>query len=190
MNDTLSKILSITREELNAIDFGFYAEMADEIRIPQHWFFLEAGVEHYRLLAFISSVYDNQFLLDIGSYQGDSAIALSHNKKNRVLSYDVVQQPEIRRIHTQGIEFRVGDILEFPEVILSAPFIMLDTYHEGEYEDKFIKLLNEINYQGLVLFDDIYLNDAMRKMWADLPNEKYDLSHIGHHSGTGLAVWK
>ena len=66
---------------------------------------------------------------------------------------------------------------------------MLDTYHDGEFEQEFADYLTEINYKGLVMFDDIHLNSEMSNFWDGLENEKYDLTDIGHHTGTGIAVY-
>jgi hypothetical protein len=39
------------------------------------------------------------------------------------------------------------------------------------------------------MFDDIHLNNEMSNFWNALKNEKYDLTHIGHHTGTGIAIY-
>ena len=42
-------------------------------------------------------------------------------------------------------------------------------------------------YQGLVLLDDIYLNEAMDRVWGSQTVCKYDLTDMGHTvAGTGL----
>ena len=42
-------------------------------------------------------------------------------------------------------------------------------------------------YEGLVLLDDIYLNQAMDRVWGSQPGCKYDLTDLGHTvAGTGL----
>jgi hypothetical protein len=138
------------------------------------------------LLVYISQLYKGVTLLDIGSYQGSSAIALSFNKKNKVLSYDLVHQPEIQEIKIPNIKFIKGDVLKDE---ITAPFIILDTYHDGTFEQKFVDYLEKINYKGLVMFDDIYLNNEMTNFWDGLKNEKYDLTEIGHHTGTGIAIF-
>lgn len=184
----LKNILSVTKEALNLIDFAPYADMAKNLDTPQHWFFLEAGAEHYRLLAYISSLFQSQTLLDIGTYLGDSALALSYNGLNRVISFDVAKQS--KNIFVKNIDFRIGNVMDYHGIIMRSPFILLDTFHNGDFEAEFVDNLNKIKYKGLVMFDDLYFNEAMTKFWEDLPNEKYDLTSIGHHSGTGLAVWK
>lgn len=177
MHDQLNKILSVTNSELDAIDMP----MPD----TQVWFAMQSGKEHYRLLSYISKLYTSRVLIDIGTYQGDSARALSMGK-NKVMSYDVTE----RNLKHDGIEFIIGNVLDYPDVIMSAPFILLDTYHNGDFEAEFTYRLDCIGYKGLVMFDDIYLNDSMKEFWESIKCEKYDITHIGHHSGTGLAIWK
>ena len=42
------------------------------------------------------------------------------------------------------------------------------------------------SYKGFVLLDDIKLNTGMYDFWNNIEEEKYDLSDIGHETGTGL----
>lgn len=188
----LNKILSVSKEKLNEIDFSNYRDSFLKHGYPNNWFFMEAGQEHYRLMAYIGSIYKGKTLLDIGSYQGNSAIALAHNDQNNVISFDLDGQPVISKIKSKNITFQIANILElaYKETILSCPFIMLDTYHNGDFEQEFFDYLKAIKYKGLVMFDDIYLNYEMRKFWEGITNQKHDLTHIGHFSGTGLVVFK
>jgi hypothetical protein len=40
-------------------------------------------------------------------------------------------------------------------------YIFLDTYHDGGFEREFILALLKNNYKGMVLCDDIYLNNEI-----------------------------
>ena len=185
----ISKILKATKEQLNSIEFDSYRDSFLKKGYPNNWFFMEAGQEHYRLLAYIGSLYKSKTLLDIGSYQGNSAIALSHSGKNKIISYDLDTQPIIQKIKNDNIKFIKGDILTDNNLILASPFIMLDTYHNGDFEQEFVDHLINIKYKGLVMFDDIHLNNEMSNFWNGLKNEKFDLTDIGHFSGTGLVIF-
>jgi tRNA1(Val) A37 N6-methylase TrmN6 len=44
--------------------------------------------EHYKLLKYISNLYDDITILDLGTNTGESAIALSQNKKNKVTGFN------------------------------------------------------------------------------------------------------
>lgn len=184
----ISKILKATKEQLNSIEFDSYRDSFLKKGYPNNWFFMEAGQEHYRLLAYIGSLYKSKTLLDIGSYQGNSAIALAHSG-NKIISYDLDTQPIIEKIKNDNIKFIKGDILADNNLILASPFIMLDTYHNGDFEQEFVDHLINIKYKGLVMFDDIHLNNEMSNFWNGLKNEKFDLTEIGHFSGTGLVIF-
>ncbi len=74
------------------------------------------------------------------------------------------------------------------EEIHSSPFIMLDIDHSGKTEKEILDFLVDNNWHGHLLLDDIYLNNAMKDFWNNITLEKYDLTHIGHFSGTGLVI--
>jgi hypothetical protein len=51
------------------------------------------------------------------------------------------------------------------------------------------QVLMSSGYKGVVLADDIRLNDKMRAFWQWVPLKKFDVTHYGHHSGTGVIVF-
>lgn len=81
---------------------------------------------------------------------------------------------------------------------MSTWLILLDTAHLPKtvpFEIEFVQRLQEVGYRGLLLLDDIDLNPEMRDWWADLkkgattakaPYSIYDVTPVGHSSGTGL----
>ena len=92
----IDKILQITKRELNNnIDYSKYIEVIKKVPNYQGFFFEDAGKEHYRLLSYISSLYEDSILIDIGTYQGFSALALGYNQSNKVLSYDIVENESV-----------------------------------------------------------------------------------------------
>ena len=186
MKTILSQILNVTNTQLNSIDLTRYQASTTTINTPKDWFYMESGAEHYRLLAFISTLFNNKTLLDIGTYQGSSSIALSYNPNNSIISFDINQQPEILKIDIANIKYCIDNILNSPSIILNSPLILVDTYHDGSFEREFINELIKIKYTGLVLFDDIHLDGPMQEFWDSITIEKYDLTKIGHYTGTGL----
>jgi hypothetical protein len=40
------------------------------------------------------------------------------------------------------------------------------------------------------MLDDIHLNEAMINYWNSFTEEKYDLTNIGHWSGTGMVIFE
>jgi hypothetical protein len=74
------------------------------------------------------------------------------------------------------------------EKILKSPLIFLDIDpHEGIMEYEFYMWLREINYKGLLLLDDIWYFKGMRDhLWYRIMDTKWDLTDLGHWSGSGL----
>lgn len=157
-------------------------------------FYAPAGREHYRLLAYLSTKVSGT-IFDIGTHRGASALALSYNSENTVVTYDVVDNapPVIDR--KPNIFRFVRDIMDLAgrerirEELLGSPLILLDIDpHEGTREAEFLSWLLENRYEGIVLLDDVWHFKEMReKVWYQIPRaRKIDLSSVGHWSGTGL----
>ena len=186
MNEQLINILKVTTEELDGIDMSFIETWLnkDDTGYMHH----SSGREHYRLLTYISTLYDDKIIFDVGTNECRSAVCLANNNHNRVKSYDIIQVlPENPTLN--NIEFILGDSTKDLD-ILSSPFIFIDVDHDGIYEEKFLKFLKEHNWKGLLLMDDIHLNADMKRVWESINTEKYDLTNKGHWSGTGLAVFR
>lgn len=145
--------------------------------------------EHYRLVAYMSYMYNDETLYDIGTYRGLSAIALAANPKNTVISYDIKDYLRVKQM--SNIQYKIGNCYE-DAGMLKSPLILLDVDpHNGEFEKQFVTFLLEKQYKGIVVFDDINLNAPMKEFWAWMTQvEKHDITEYGHHSGTGLAVFK
>ena len=73
-------------DEIEFLDLYPYITWHENSR----YFDLEAGKEHYRLLAWLSlQLEKNEIVYDIGTYLGFSAIALSYNRTCKVKTYDI-----------------------------------------------------------------------------------------------------
>jgi len=177
-------------QQLEQIDLSEIGKLVIEDEFRNY--FLDApGREHYKLLSYYSTQYSNTTLLDIGSYKGCSALALSYNGTNTVKSFDISTGLKQLYSYPTNVEFIVDDVSkpEYKSLIMSSPFIMLDTDHNGIFEHMFYEYLKDIKYTGTVMFDDINFNEAMKLFWKSIKHEKYDLTDIGHHSGTGLVIF-
>lgn len=146
------------------------------------------GREHYRLLCYIASQFNNEVIYDVGTWTGLSAICMASNPSNRVVSYDIGVFIEVNR--PLNLEFRVGDIFD-EDRVLQSPFLFVDVDpHDGIFEKAFVDMLRKKKYKGLVMFDDIHLNDEMKAIWNDITEKKFDLTDVGHWSGTGAAIFE
>ena len=144
--------------------------------------------EHYDLLSTISHNYSGIKIYDIGTYRGLSAVALSSNPNNLVISYDIGYYVEVDR--PDNVEFRIGNFYTDKEM-LSSPLIVFDIDpHDGQQERVFVDNLMSVGYKGTVLFDDIHLNEGMKQFWSSVTQEKHDYTSYGHWSGTGVVTFK
>lgn len=150
------------------------------------WFF--GKNEHYMLLSWMANNFNDQTLYDIGTFRGLSALALACNENNRVVSYDI--ENFVNVIPHNNISFVIGDFFTDPYIIKS-PLIVFDVDpHDGIIETKFFEWLSENDYKGIVVVDDIHLNDAMKAVWKAIAYEKHDLTEFGHWSGTGVVIFE
>jgi len=182
--------LSITNEQLDNIDLFPHSQRINSLEY-QGYFMSKSGQEHYRLLAHISQTNDLVDILDIGTLKGCSALAFSVNQSNKVFSFNTGNEFDLNYTPL-NTEFIIDDILngEYNEVILGSKYIMLDTYHDGTFEKEFYDHLVSINYKGYLLLDDIHLNFEMKRFWGSINKEKYDITNIGHITGTGVVYFK
>ena len=156
-------------------------------------FYLEpAGVEHYRLLEKLV-VGKKGVVVDIGTLYGSSALALASNPAVDVWSYDIANHiPHDALIRdVPNISFRLQDgIKAIPDFVHETDLIVLDVDpHDGIQELAFFKGLEEHGYRGVVVCDDIHLNEPMKAWWAGVTQTKQDVTHEGHYSGTGIVTF-
>jgi hypothetical protein len=182
--------LSITNEQLDNIDLFPYSQRINSSEY-QGYFMSKSGQEHYRLLAYISQNDDLVDILDVGTLKGCSALAFSVNSKNKVRSFNVGNEFDLNYTPLNA-EFIIDNVLNgnYNNIILGSKYIMLDTYHDGTFEKEFYDYLVSINYKGYLLLDDIHLNFEMERFWGSITKEKYDITNIGHSTGTGIVYFK
>ena len=143
------------------------------------------GVEHYSLLAHITSQINNGLIVELGTHHGTSAVALCSNRSNRVVTYDVKDFFTANK--PDNLERVLGNIFDIdPSLMLQAEVIFIDTLHDGTFEQKVYDYLLDNNYKGITVWDDIHWSREMINFWSKLPNEgKYDITDIGHGGGKG-----
>ena len=172
-----------TKEELDAYDMR--PIMAMFAPVPEIQFINEpAGVNHYRLLRWFGE--KGLVVADIGTYMGLSAASLAHGG-SKVVSYDTnFDHRHLKVKALTNIHFQLVQGIEFDPYISRADLILVDTWHEGIMERNIYDYLKSVNWKGVLIYDDIYYNDAMKDFWNSLPEPKIDATHIGHVTGTGI----
>jgi hypothetical protein len=187
----------ITADLINNVSFDTFKDIINDSLSHDALEFMDApGKQHYKLLSYLSSLYNNSVIIDVGTHRGQSALALSQNKTNQIHTFDIVDNVVNNKIkNLDNIHFHIENLFEFntfkkwEKTILESPFIFLDIDpHNGTMEYDFYSYLKELNYKGFVVCDDIWFFKEMRdNFWYKIPyNERYDLTDFGHCSGTGV----
>lgn len=187
--------MKLSRAGLAAVDLEKLRPFVGD----SEWFYAAPGVEHHQLLAYLSTMFDDRTIFDIGTHLGDSAHALSYNETNRVLSFDVEDRVPAHRRKRQSIGYYQFDLLDLPtrmtwkQALLDSALIFLDIDpHEGSREHELVSWLRHNDYRGVIVLDDIWHFKAMRdRLWYQLEDRhKLDVTHVGHWSGTGLVSFR
>ena len=159
-------------------------------------YFMDApGQEHYALLEWIGARFPEKTIIDIGTYRGASALSLVASGRSPVITIDcydhasplLADVPGIARILDDAVDWL--DTVEAAEIVPECPVIVLDVLHDGWTERHVYRALEEMGFRGILLLDDIYLNDPMKRFWNEIDRPKLDLSRIGHHTGTGAVLF-
>jgi predicted O-methyltransferase YrrM len=167
--------------------------------VAQDFYDLKSGQQEYRLYSYLTTFFNNITILDIGTCQGRSAVALSYNSSNRVISYDIEDhiKNSNHKIYTKSnIEFRIKNVLDdlTEDFIKNVKIVMIDIDHFEKNELMILNRLREIKFSGIILLDDIKnhydisIKQAMDKLWQGITEKKYDVTQYGHWSGTGLVI--
>lgn len=191
-------IINLSEVKNNDLSFveEFFPEKYRKHKINEMNSGVEHG-EHYKLLNYLSSLFENELILDLGTRDGLSALVLSKNLKNNVISYDILpKSKEISKFEKiiPNCLFKQKNIFdEDIYLIKKARLIFLDLDpHDGVQEQKFFDILEKINFKGIIILDDISAENTyfyfpeMKQFWNNIKQKKYDVTKYGHGSGTGL----
>ena len=152
---------NISLENLHSLNFyDTYKNIVENEKEIE--FFSEPGKEHYKLLSYFSTLFNNSNIIDIGTHLGHSSLALSYNKSNTIYTFDIVDKvrPNIKNV--DNIKFCNDDLFDkntfykWKDIILYCPFIFLDVDpHNGFMEIEFMSFIKEIDYKGFIICDNI-----------------------------------
>jgi len=183
MRKVTKKTIQIDKDAIRDLDVS----QLESISLNKNdW--LSAGQSEYRLYAWLSSQFDKSIILDVGTRTGGSALALSHNENNQVISYDL-QEQGASQIKKNNIEFKIQDFREDDSLNWDhVSIIMLDVDpHDGVQEEEMMEFLEDKGWKGILLLDDIGPQwPEVEDLWNRITYPKINVTEVGHLSGTGL----
>ena len=184
MPTVTDKTIKLDKDAIKYLDIS---DLAKQSLNANDW--LTAGQSEYRLYAWLSTQFNNTTILDVGTRTGGSALALSYNETNKVMSYDLQEQGASSGINKDNIQFNIKDFrddetLDFDNISI----IMLDVDpHDGVQEEEMFEWLEDKGWKGLVLLDDIGPQwPEIEDFWNRITYPKINVTEVGHMSGTGL----
>ena len=184
MPTVTEKTIKLDKAAIKALDISHLAKQSLN---ENDW--LTAGQSEYRLYAWLSTQFNNTTILDVGTRTGGSALALSYNETNNVMSYDLQEQGASSGISKSNVQFNIKDFREDDTLDFdNISIIMLDVDpHDGVQEEEMFEWLEEKGWKGLVLLDDIGPQwPEIEDFWNRITYPKINVTEVGHMSGTGL----
>jgi predicted O-methyltransferase YrrM len=189
------KNISINIDSINKIDIDSTVSYIEWCEQNKHFFTAEPGKEHYKFLAYMSSqLNDDATLVDIGTYFGFSAAALSQNEKQKVITYDIfdwIPDETAKSIkNKENIDLRIMDCTEDIGSILESDFICLDVSpHDGFQEMQIYNLLKKYKYKGILYVNNLNINAEMKQFIDTVTHTKIDVTKYAHFTGSSLIVF-
>lgn len=194
---------TLTLPDKHTLDVMHLEDLLQFVDTRDHLEFLKpAGSQHYRLLAWFSMQFNGIEIFDIGTWHGSSAVALSHNPKNTVFSFNVQQERQCEK-NPFNVAFLIHDLLAvdsfYTDKLAKSPLVVIDVHnvdtgvHDGNLEGQFYSLLKRIGFGGIAVFDDVQLNEQMKTFWNSIPEPKSNITHLGHGdygAGTGVVDFR
>ena len=147
---------------------------------------------YHRFLYLLAGQFKEPEIVELGTREGIGAMSLAMgNDFANVHTFDIADQRcgECKR---PNIFFYNQDSLMIP---LSMPenikILFIDTEHDGKRPLKEFTFWQDfVSIGGIIIFDDVELNDSMKDFWHNLNPagyEKIDLPML-HGSGFGLLI--
>ncbi|WP_165550018.1 class I SAM-dependent methyltransferase [Kribbella speibonae] len=162
--------------------------------------------QHYRLLASIVEVLKPRTIIEIGTFNGASALALLENlpAAGHLVTFDIVPCFQVDRTLLRAedldgerlipvtADLHRGEVFEaYADLLRTADLIFIDGPKDGQFESGLMSGLGRLGLAAgtPLVFDDIRLWNMLH-FWHTLDLPKLDLTGFGHFTGTGLALWQ
>ena len=161
--------------------------------------------EHYRLLAALVSVLRPKLVVEIGTAEGNSALALAQElpPDGQVVTFDIVAWQQYPRSSLMAADLSTGKLrqiladlgdpavcAQYTDLLRAADLVFIDAVKDGVLERRILQNFSAVCFRNkpILVFDDIRLWN-MLKIWREIQLAKIDLTSFGHWCGTGLCEW-
>lgn len=156
---------------------------------------------YYRFLHDLSRTMKPKWIVETGTRFGLSAAQLAMGSpESKVITIDIdplgkakfAGDATLRKI--TNVIALTGDSRQvrrqLPAECAEVGILYLDSDHSYDVvKAEFSLYLDLVAKGGVVVFDDIHLNEQMRRFWAEVPEPKVELNHLHRLSGAGFGVY-
>jgi len=161
--------------------------------------------EHYKLLAGLVQELQPGLVVEVGTGEGLSALAMLPHipPHGRIVSFDILPWSESRRTCLRATDFASGQLTQtiddlsdgdaferHRDLLGNADLVFVDGPKDCHFEQLFVHRCGTLRCATgpVFLFDDIRQWN-MLDFWRGLSWPKLDITSFGHWTGTGLAEW-
>ncbi len=161
--------------------------------------------EHYKLLCGLIHAVKPRRVIEIGTFQGLSALAMLQAlpPTSDLITLDVVPWAQIPTTVLKESDFADGRLTQviadvsvrsafdaFSPSFNSCDLLFIDAPKNVIFERTLLSYLESAGLPAgaLVVFDDIRQWNMLR-IWHDIGRPKLDLTSFGHWTGTGIIEW-
>ena len=189
---------NITKTMVNAMDL---TSMSSYVFQDTVQYFL-APQSTYKLLAYLSSLSNNQNFLMCETRSGEYSVALAINTTNKVTTIDrwnLLQDFPNSIPSIPNLSIIIDDVItteglnKYRDLILSTSVFCINMSNDphgppdGNNQYIMYQYLLENNYQGVIVFDQIYYGGLPVNLWAKIDDQyKVDVTFLAGGNGTGV----
>ena len=191
-NEITEQIINSTIEPKFTTEYAEFVKNDSQLSHTYNEFINKPGKEHYRLLAYLSTLLNNANIIVISSSSCKiNSFALKFNPNNKVHIFNqyIINELCYNTNSNSNSNSNRNELIS--KLILNSSIIFVDIEpHDGIDEYKFYTWLKNNNYKGLLIFDNIwYFKNMRNNLWYLIPpSEKVDLTRVGHISGIGIVI--
>jgi predicted O-methyltransferase YrrM len=194
----LAAIQAARSQDLNEIESRLRGRFNFPDSLVQVW-----PGEHYKLLAGLVETLQPRTIVEIGTAEGMSGLALKKKlpRSGKVITFDIIPWQSYPNSCLEKADFEDGALLQevanlgdehvlrrYRAVLAEAELLFIDAAKDGTLERRLIANLQTVEFRQtpIVVFDDIRVWN-MLAIWHELTWPKLDITSFGHWSGTGIS---
>ena len=155
----INELKSLTNEVIDSFDLSHLEKLSINM---QDNFTFPPGNSPFKLYAYLSTLFNNKIILDVGTEYGNSALSFSYNENNKVITYNIIEQGASNiskeNITCKVMDFRNDNTIDYDNVEVIC--IDVDP-HDGKQEVEMIHFLKDKKWSGILLLDDIHKDHQM-----------------------------